>query len=602
MNEKFNRLPEMKCVQKRFACIAVSSLLVLSCFATSGCSNNQSAEDQSSDTTDSSTLVADIANMDRDYTKRDKDASYDEAASTRIQLNDTTATVEGDNVNVEESNVTISSEGTYVLSGALSDGQVIVEVADTDKVQLVLNNATIHNEDGPAIYVKQADKCFITLGDNSTNTLTDGANYTLDNDSDEPYATLFSKDDLTINGTGTLNVEATYRHAICSKDDLVITGGNITTKSVEDALRGRDCVKIADGIFTIESGEDAIKSNNDEDATCGFVSIDGGTFAINAGDDAIHGEFAVFVEGGQIDVSTCYEGLEAQQVYVNGGTVNITSKDDSINASSPGESTNTNDVNFDRGNANGDNFKGGGVPNADNGATAEERPNDPGQAGKNGENFTRDTAPGNKGERGNFTETQPNGSGETPPQGDAVAPDGGNIAPQEGEPVPNDAGDNALQGKGAKFGGGMMGEYEEGCLIEINGGEIGLVTEGDGIDSNGDFTLNGGTLNVSGPTNNGNSSMDVAGSATVNGGNVVMAGSAGMAQSFTNSSQAFLSVNASGNLGDAIQISTSSGEEILSFIPKTQYSFVIVSSPLMEAGTSYTVTAGQTTYEAQAKS
>ena len=114
------------------------------------------------------------------------------------------------------------------------------------------------------MYVKQADKCFITLADGTQNALTDGAEYVLEDGSDEPYATLFSRADLTLNGTGALTVTSAYRHAVCSKDDLVITGGTYVVNAVEDALRGRDCVKIADGDFTLIAGGDGIKSNKDK--------------------------------------------------------------------------------------------------------------------------------------------------------------------------------------------------------------------------------------------------------------------------------------------------------------------------------------------------
>ena len=243
--------------------------------------------------TDSSTASGEIvsssnvAGMDFEYTDRDQDASYDEASATRIALSQAGSAVEGSGAASDGSTVTVTDEGTYIVSGELADGQLVVEAADTAKVQIVLDGATIHNEDGPAIYIKQADKCFITLADGSQNTLSDGAQYALDEGSNEPYATLFSKDDLTINGTGTLDVTSSYRHAICSKDDLVITGGTYNVDAAEDGLRGRDCVKILDGAFTVNAQADCIKSNKDTDDVRGFVSIDGGTFDLTAGDDGI---------------------------------------------------------------------------------------------------------------------------------------------------------------------------------------------------------------------------------------------------------------------------------------------------------------------------
>ena len=145
------------------------------------------------------------------------DASYDEAFATRIALSGSSASVDGSGAAVDGSTVTISSEGTYIISGELSSGQIVVDASDDAKVQLVLAGATIHNENGPAIYAKNVDKCFVTLADGTQNSLSDGTDYTLEDDSDEPYATLFCRCDLTINGTGALNVTANYRHGICRR-------------------------------------------------------------------------------------------------------------------------------------------------------------------------------------------------------------------------------------------------------------------------------------------------------------------------------------------------------------------------------------------------
>lgn len=185
---------------RHFACMALSTALALSCAGLLGCSVQGSenggggpeSQNAASDASEADTLIADIAGMDREYTRRDNDPAYDEAEATRIQLNGATAAIEsatgGDGANASFDNgaVTIGSEGTYIVSGALDDGQLVVDAANTDKIQLVLDGVDIHNEDGPAIYIKQADKCFITLAEGSVNTLTDGSDYTLEDDSDEP--------------------------------------------------------------------------------------------------------------------------------------------------------------------------------------------------------------------------------------------------------------------------------------------------------------------------------------------------------------------------------------------------------------------------------
>ena len=206
--------------------------------------------------------LIDIDGMDFDYSDRDKDASYDAAAATKIALSGAGATIEGEGAFAEGSTVTISAAGTYVVSGELADGALVVNATDQDKVQVVLAGASIRNADGAALEVRQADKVFVTLAEGSQNTLADGAEYALTEGEDEPNAALFSKGDLTINGTGALTVEGNYRHGVNSKDDLVVTGGAITVTAVEDGLRGKDCVKIADGSFTVTAGGDGVKSRD----------------------------------------------------------------------------------------------------------------------------------------------------------------------------------------------------------------------------------------------------------------------------------------------------------------------------------------------------
>ena len=144
----------------------------------------------------------------------------------------------------------------------------------------------------------------------SQNTLADGASYTLAEGEDEPNAALYSKADLTINGTGALTVEGNYRHGVNSKDDLVVTGGTLTVTAKEDGLRGKDCVKVADGSFAITAGGDGVKSNNDEDPTRGFVSIDGGTFAVEAGDEGFQAAaYCARLAGGDAQIKAADHAL-----------------------------------------------------------------------------------------------------------------------------------------------------------------------------------------------------------------------------------------------------------------------------------------------------
>lgn len=518
------------------------------------------------------------ANMDLEYTKRDQDSNYDEAAATIISLSGDSASVEGAGAVADGATVTVNAEGTYVVSGELADGQLAVEVADSEKVQLVLAGATIHNESGPAIYVKNADKCFITLAEGTSNVLTDGADYELEEDSDEPYATLFSKDDLTLNGMGSLTVTSAYRHAVCSKDDLVITGGTYVVTSVEDALRGRDGVKILDGTFTLDAGEDAVKSNNDEEDERGFVVIDGGTFAVSAGDDAFHAETVCAINGGVIDIATCYEGFEGEKVFVNGGQTHMVATDDGINAAA-------------RNAESGDEADQAAVVPGEGGFDGE-RPDSPGGAG--GENLDGMGAAGEMPADAGLFDPGAQGvgaGGEAPEPPSGEMPEGAPSDVPEAPVAPDGAaGDSAA---GGALGGMTMPGASEECLIEINGGYTVVDAAGDGVDSNGSFAQSGGVLLVSGPDSGADSAIDYEMTAEITGGTLLAVGSAGMAQSLTGGTQPFVFANVSGQAGQSVALVDQDGTVLASFTAAKQFATVVASAPgLSEDGACSIVVGG----------
>lgn len=224
--------------------------------------------------------------------------------------------------------ITITAAGVYVLTGSASEVTVIVEAGDEDKVQLVLDSLSITNQDSPCIYVKNADKVFVTLT-NSDNYLSVTGTFTADGDTNTD-AVIFSKDDLVLNGLGTVTIKSTD-NAITSKDDLKVTGGEWIIDCESDALEANDSIRICDGIITINSCNDGLHSENDDDYTLGYIYICGGTISIEADDDAIHGTTIVQIDGGTIDISAA-EGIEGTWVQINGGEISIYSWDDGINA------------------------------------------------------------------------------------------------------------------------------------------------------------------------------------------------------------------------------------------------------------------------------
>jgi hypothetical protein len=250
------------------------------------------------------------------FTSRDLEQSVDTTAAT-------TYTVE-DNTDIE-----ITQEGTYILTGTASNVTVTINAADTDKVQLVLDGLNVSNDDAPVIYVLSADKVFITTT-NSENTLTVTGTFQAIGDVDTD-AVIYSKSDLTLNGVGTINIDSS-NNGISSKDSLVITGGTYNITATEDAVEAHDSIAIADGTFTIDAGKDAFHSEDSDDDTVGYIYVSGGTFTIDAGDDGLQATTIAQFDGGSFTINAV-EGIEGTSVQINGGTFVINASDDGINAS-----------------------------------------------------------------------------------------------------------------------------------------------------------------------------------------------------------------------------------------------------------------------------
>ena len=223
---------------------------------------------------------------------------------------------------------TVSKEGVYVVTGSASNAQIVVSAGDEDKVQLVLDSVSITNESTPCIYVQNADKVFVTTTD-SENTLTVSGAFTSDGDTNTD-AVIFSRDDLVINGTGTLNIVSS-ENGISGKDDLKVTGGTINITCTADALEANESILVADGTISIKSDKDGLHAENDEDNTVGYIYIADGTITIEAGDDAVHATTIAQVDGGTIDL-TGAEGIEGTYIQINGGEISIAAADDGINA------------------------------------------------------------------------------------------------------------------------------------------------------------------------------------------------------------------------------------------------------------------------------
>ena len=263
------------------------------------------------------------------FSARDLGAAYDDE-TVEVILTGSGATAASDKVGVSGSNVVIAGSGTYLLSGTLRNGSVIVDAGKEDKVQLVLNGVSIHSDSYAAVYVKQADKVFVTLAEGTQNTLSNGGGFT-QQDENNVDAVIFSKDDITLNGTGSLTIESPAGHGVVGKDEVTITGGSYSVSSAQAAIRANDSIAVADGTFTLTAGTDGLHAENDDDDTSGNIYIAGGAFTIRANDDAIHANALLQIDDGDFDI-TGAEGLEATWIRINGGNISISASDDGVNA------------------------------------------------------------------------------------------------------------------------------------------------------------------------------------------------------------------------------------------------------------------------------
>ena len=263
------------------------------------------------------------------FSARDLSASYDEEVFS-ITLSGNTASTDSDHVTVSDGTVTVNGPGTYLVSGTLDNGGIVVNADKQDKVQLVLNDVSISSDTGAAIYVAQADKVFVTLAEGTSSTLTNGGRFAQDADG-EIDAVIYAKDDLTLNGSGSLTINSPAGHGIVGKDDVTVTGGSYAITSADSAMTANDTLAVAGGSFQITTNKDGLHSENSDDDTLGAIYITGGSFVIRAGDDAVHAESLLQIDGGSLDI-TAAEGLEATYIHINDGQINISATDDGVNA------------------------------------------------------------------------------------------------------------------------------------------------------------------------------------------------------------------------------------------------------------------------------
>ena len=563
---------------------------------TTATTSSATATDTAASSSSFSTNVKSGEKLDVDTHYSEQDLSWDTSSETAIDLSNPTAT---DGVTVEDGTLTITKAGTYKLSGEYQ-GQIKVETADSDAVRLVLDNANITNSSGAALNVVDADEVILYSASGTTNTISDGAEYTATGE-DDPDAVVYSKADLTIAGEGTLKVNGNHEDGIHTSDGLVIASGTLEVNAANTGIKGKDYVDILGGTINVTAQQDGIKSTNDTDEGQGWTRLSNGTVTVNAGDDGFKASRVVEISGGSLTVEQSDEGIEAQYINVSGGDVNVTSADDGMNASlktSDSESTDSSANTSDAANQQQNNQQQGSLPGGQQNGTSNQQQQGTGQppqgqppamSGSSQDGTSQNGTTGT-GQQQNNAQNQGNQNMGQPP-----AMPGGNA--QDGTSQNGTTG-TGQQGMGQPPQGGMPGggggTFEVvDAAINVSGGNITVNAEGDGIDSNGVTTLSGGTLIVNGPSQGGNAALDTNGDLLLNGATVLSGSTADMFEApSTNSTSGYLKLtNSSGfEQGSTVQVADSSGKVVANYkVTKSNVQLVLVSSSSIVKGQSYTV-------------
>ena len=600
-------------------------ILLCLCLAAAGCKGNEPSTEGTAGT--AAPVEVDFASTDTDmFTERDERIEYNEGECTVIELNGDSVNASANGVTYENGTVNITADGTYLIKGTLDDGTVAVNAPDDAKMQIILSGAHITSSDYAALHIVSADKVFLTLADGTENSLTNSGTFNT-TDEDNVDGALFSKQDLTVNGTGALTVESAAGHGIVCKDDLVLTGGTIEISSASHGIDANDSVRIKDTALSITAGKDGIHADNSDDETLGFIYMSSGSLDIEAEGDGISASAYAQIEDGEItilagggsengsqqssgsygdfpggmggnggmgggnpgggrrdaqtqttatitstattDDSTSMKGIKTgNSLLISGGTFSINSADDGLHS-------NLSMV------INGGTYE---IASGDDGVHAEETLE-----------ITACTMTISECYEGLEAHN--------------INVSGGDITLTATDDGLNAAGGTDSSGMGGRdngnFGGhgGMGGGMSSGDgSIVISGGKLYINSSGDGIDANGTLTISGGYTVVVGPTQGDTATLDYDVSGVITGGTFIGTGASGMAQTFSSSeNQGVIAVSVgTQSAGTDILLTDKDGNEIISYAPELNYAVVILSSPDIAKGQTYTITVGEQSAEFEA--
>ena len=586
---------------KKILSMAAALLIVSS--LVSGCETQTNPEQPTEPTQTTLPHETQPPELDPDmFTDRDFRTEYTSAA--RIQFQDGTATSDSGAVQISGSTVTITGEGTYLLSGTLEDGSVVIDAGENDKLQLVLDGVHILSKASAALKIQQADKVFLTLAPDSENSLTAEAL------SEEGIdGALFSKQDLTVNGSGKLVITSASGHGIVCKDDLVLTGGSFTVNAASHGLDVNDSVRITGETgLTINAGKDGIHCENNDEEALGFVYIEQGTFAVEAQGDAISAGAHTNILGGDFKLTAGggSENGNKQSSDRFGGFMGGGGRPG--NRQPRQETAATEDSSSMKGfKAGGDLTIGGGTFLVD---TADDAFHSNTSMTINGGSF--DIKSGDDAfhaeERLDITEGQINiRQSYEGLEALKVAVSGGYLMIHADDDGINAAGGNdesgIAGGRDGMFGGGRPGGHFGGNsngAIEISGGKLAIYSTGDCLDANGSIAVSGGELYVTNPKSGDTSVLDSDTGAVITGGRFIgLAASTMMAQSFESSSAQGVLACTVGNqkAGTLLTVADARGNTLVTLETEYDCVLLVISTPDLVKGETYTLTMGETSGE-----
>lgn len=597
-------------------CLMFAITLLSSCGKKDSTGNDGVGKNDNSDTSSATQPIeVDFSQTDTDmFTERDEKADYDESNAVKIELNGSSAKANDNSVKISDSTVTITKDTTHIISGSLNNGMVIVDAPDTAKLQIVLKNVSITSETSAPLYIKEADKVFVTLV--GENTLTSGENFTAIDDNDID-ATVFSKQDLTFNGSGSLSVFSPSGHGIVGKDDLVFTGGSFTVTSAAHAIDANDSVRIKNTTISADSGKDGIHAENSDDDSKGFIYIASGSIKIESEGDGISSGSYLQIEGGAIDINAGggYENGSKSHSdnfgqFGGGGGMHGGMKPDGRSMTGTSTTIDSDSSTSMKG------IKSGNSMLISNGTimidSADDSIHSNISATINGGTF--EIASGDDAIHAEDTLTVTNGKFNITNSYEGlealhIKVSGGNIKLKASDDGLNAAGGTDSSGTGGRdemFGGGIGGHgggrssNSNGSIV-VSGGTLYINASGDGIDANGTLEITGGHTTVVGPTQGDTATLDYDKTGTIIGGTFIGTGASNMAQSFSSSKQGVIAVSVGNqSAGTQITLKDKNGKALISYAPELSYQVVILSTPEMKSGEKYTITVGTQSSEFEA--